>query len=97
MLTLSRATSVADLFGRTHFGSVNGVMAFGITLAQAEAPTAVALLYSTRFHYQVALGVLAVMAVAATLVYLAAERRVAHERKDPEAVDRVVSPSSEPV
>src|SRR5207248_10268941 len=51
MLTLAQVTAVADLYGSTYYGSINGVMAFWITLASAAAPTGVAVLYSNSFHY----------------------------------------------
>jgi len=74
VLTLARATGVADLFGSAHYGSLSGVMAFWITLARAAGPSAVALLYAAagrRYEWALLLMV-GVMAFAA-LAYLAAE------------------------
>jgi MFS family permease len=87
MLTLAQVASVADLYGSTHYGSVNGVMAFWITLAGAAAPTAIALLYSSIYHYELALGVMAAMTIVGTLAYFIAEREAARPQIDTGAAD----------
>ena len=79
MLTLTRATVVAELYGPAHYGAISGVMSFWITLARAAGPTAVALLYTATGGYGPAWVVLALVTGAATWANLAAEQRSAHE------------------
>lgn len=79
MVTLTRATVVAELYGAAHYGTINGIMSFWVTLARAAGPTAVALLYTAAGGYEPAWAVLAVVAGAGTWAYLAGEQRSAHE------------------
>jgi hypothetical protein len=46
MVTLARATTVAELYGPAHYGSISGLMSFWITVAPAAGPTVLALLYA---------------------------------------------------
>ena len=77
VLTLARATSVADLCGTALYGAISGLMSFWITLGRAAGPTAVALLYTSVFHYEPALGVMAALMAIGRLAYFAAERQAA--------------------
>jgi MFS family permease len=76
MLTLARATTVAELYGPAHYGSISGLMSFWITLARAAGPTLLALLYTAAGGQYTPAFVLSagVMALAA-LAYYDAERR----------------------
>jgi MFS family permease len=76
MLTLARATSVAELYGSAHYGSISGLMAFWTTLARASGPSLVALLYANGQRYEPALGVMAVVMGLAAAAYLGGERLV---------------------
>ena len=78
MLTLARATSIAELYGTVHYGSISGLMSCWATLARAAGPTAVALLYTAAGgRYDGALVFMAgVMAIAA-MAYFVAEQRSA--------------------
>src|SRR2546428_11405183 len=49
MATLARATTIAEIFGPRHYGSISGAMALGANGARAVAPFTASLL-------QVALG-----------------------------------------
>ncbi len=44
MLTLARATVVAEVFGRRHYGSISGAMALGANAARAIGPVSASLL-----------------------------------------------------
>jgi MFS family permease len=75
MVTLARATSVADLYGAAHYASIGGVMAFWITLARAGGPIAVPLLYTAAGrHYEPAFGLMAGVMGVAALAYASAEQ-----------------------
>jgi predicted MFS family arabinose efflux permease len=77
ILTLARATSVAELYGPAHYGAISGVMSFWITLARAAGPTGVALIYTAAGQYAPAWWLLAALSVAAGAAYVAAERQPA--------------------
>jgi MFS family permease len=75
MVTLARATSVAELYGSAHYGSISGVMAFWITLARAGGPIGVALLYTAAGRrYEPAFGLMAGVMGVAALAYFGAEQ-----------------------
>ncbi len=74
VLTLTRATAVADLFGAERYGSLSGLMAFWITLARAGAPTVVAVLFTqSGGRYAPAWALLAGTMVLAAMAYAGAE------------------------
>lgn len=89
MVTLARATTVAELYGAAHYGAISGVMSFWITLARAAGPTIVALLYTAAGRYEPAWLVLAGVVGVATWAYLAAEQHSAREQA--EAVEHVAA------
>ena len=66
-ITLMRATLVADRYGRAHFAAVSGIPAAAQMAARAVAPVGAGLLVSWRGGYAPMLGVLAGIALAATL------------------------------
>ena len=67
MLTLARATTVAELYSSAHYGSISGLVAFWITLPRASGPSAVALVYTAagQRYEPVLVWMAAVMMVAA--------------------------------
>jgi MFS family permease len=81
LLTLARATSVAELYGSAHYGRISGLMAFWITLARASGPSALALLYTqSARQYEPALALMAGAMGVAALAYLGAEHFAARRR-----------------
>jgi MFS family permease len=75
MLTLARATTVAELYGSGSYGSISGLMAFWITLARAGGPSAVALLYAAAGQrYELALVAMAAVMGIAAVAYVTGER-----------------------
>jgi MFS family permease len=50
-LTLVRPAFVADLYNRTHYASIAGVVAFATTLAQAAAPVGAGAAYDAVGGY----------------------------------------------
>jgi predicted MFS family arabinose efflux permease len=75
MLTLARATVVADVWGRRHYGSIAGAMAVPANLARALGPVGAALLYAGLGSYVRVFWLLTASLVAAGLIVLATERR----------------------
>jgi MFS family permease len=76
MLTLARATTVAERFGSANYGSINGLMAFWVTIARAAGPSAAALGYAiANNHYELAFATMAGVMVIAAFAYLSGDRR----------------------
>lgn len=68
LLTLARATEVADRFGVERYGRISGALAFGTTLARAAGPITAAALLPTLGGYGGVLLLLALLiALAAAL------------------------------
>lgn len=68
LLTLARATEVADRFGVERYGRISGALAFGTTLARAAGPITAAALLPTLGGYGGVLLLLAILiALAAAL------------------------------
>ena len=67
MTTLMRASIVADLYGRTHYGSIAGVLALCSTGARAVAPVTVGLLYEAWRGYSPILVLLAALSLIAVV------------------------------
>lgn len=59
MSTLARALTVSDIFGRRHYGSISGAMAFAANGARALAPIGASLLYLGLGGYERLFGLLA--------------------------------------
>lgn len=75
MLTLARATAVAELYGSAHYGRISGLMAFWITLARAGGPSAVAWFYAAAGQrYELALVTMAAAMGVAAAAYLGGDR-----------------------
>ena len=67
MATLVRASIVAELWGRTHYGAIAGALSVASTLARAVAPLSIGLAYLALGGYRPILFGLAVMAALAVL------------------------------
>jgi hypothetical protein len=65
-MTLVRPALVAELYGRTHYASIAGVLAFAATLAQAAAPVGAGVAFDAFGGYeQILWGLVAISALAA--------------------------------
>ncbi|MFL5496684.1 MAG: MFS transporter [Gemmatimonadales bacterium] len=78
-ITPARAALVAERFGPAHYGKIAGVLAFAVSLARSGAPVGASWLYDlgggrTR-GYDLVIGVLAILCLAAGLAVLASRER----------------------
>jgi len=65
-MTLVRPAFVAELYGRAHYASIAGVLAFAATLAQAFAPVGAGVAFDALGRYEPILwGLVCVSAAAA--------------------------------
>ena len=62
-----RASIVAELWGRTHYGAIAGALSVASTLARAVAPLSIGLAYLALGGYRPILFGLAVMSALAVL------------------------------
>jgi MFS family permease len=69
----ARAALVAEFYGITHYGAINGVMTLVQTVARAGAPVAMGLLYTWTGGYTAVFWVLIVSAATAVAAVLAAQ------------------------
>ena len=69
-LTLVRPAFVAELYGRTNYASIAGVLAFVVTLAQASAPVGAGAAYDAVGGYQPILWALVVVSAVASACLL---------------------------
>ena len=69
-LTLVRPAFVADLYGRTNYASIAGVLAFVVTLAQAAAPVGAGAAFDVLGGYQPIIWALVVISAAASICVL---------------------------
>jgi predicted MFS family arabinose efflux permease len=67
VMTIVRATIPAELFGRAHYGAVNGSLAAFVIVARASGPLAASLLWTAWGNYD---GVVLVLAGTASLAVL---------------------------
>ncbi len=77
MLTLARATVIADVWGQRHYGSIAGAMAMPANLARALGPVGAALLYAWLGSYARLFWGLTALLSAAGLIVLVTEHRFA--------------------
>jgi len=75
MATLARATTIAEIFGPRHYGSISGAIALGANGARAVAPFTAALLQVTLGGYEPVFWLLAGALVVAGIGLLAAPAR----------------------
>ena len=73
MSTLARATTVSDIFGRRHYGTISGAMALGANGARALGPIGASLLYVGLGGYERLFAALAVALAVASLAVLMAD------------------------
>jgi len=76
MATLARATTIAEIFGPRHYGSISGAIALGANGARAVAPFGASLLQVALGGYEPVFWLLAGALVVAGLGLLAAPTRV---------------------
>ncbi len=75
MATLARATTVAEIFGARHYGSISGAMALGANGARAVGPVGASLLQAGLGGYEAMFWTLtATLALAALGVMLTGMR-----------------------
>jgi MFS family permease len=67
MATLVRASIVAELWGRTHYGAIAGALSVASTLARAVAPLSIGLAYLAWGGYRPILVGLAILSALAVL------------------------------
>jgi hypothetical protein len=72
MSTLSRATSLAKIFGARHYGAISGAVALGANGARAVGPVGASLLLLGFGDYPSVFWVLAATLVLASLAVLIA-------------------------
>jgi MFS family permease len=66
-ITPARAALVAELYGPAHYGSINGVLALGITIGRSIAPVSAGVLFSAFHSYQPVLWILVTISAIATI------------------------------
>lgn len=76
MATLARATTVAEIFGPAHYGSISGAMALGTNGARAVAPVGASVLMLWLGGYERLFAVLGLALLGAGLGVLLARGRV---------------------
>ena len=64
-MTLVRPALVADLYGRAHYASIAGVLAFSVTIAQAAAPLGAGAAYDALGRYDPILWMLVLVSALA--------------------------------
>jgi MFS family permease len=69
-MTPARAALVADLFGPTHYGKINGVLALFVTGSRALAPVTAGVVYDVAGGYEPVFWGLAVASAVATAAVL---------------------------
>jgi MFS family permease len=75
MSTLARATTIAELFGARHYGTISGAIALGANGARAVAPVGAAALQVALGGYEPVFAALALGLVAAFVAVLVTGRR----------------------
>lgn len=74
VVTLMRAGLVAQFYGRTNFGAINGSLAFILNAARALAPVAAGLAYAALGGYQPVFWCLAAISLLAALAMIGVSR-----------------------
>lgn len=74
-ITPARAALVAEYYGPTHFGAINGVLAFALSTARGLAPIGAGVVTEWTGSYQAAFGGLAAFAAVAAIAALLADHR----------------------
>src|SRR5207245_3067931 len=79
MATLARATTVAEIFGARHYGSISGAMAFGANGARAVGPVGASLLQQALGSYEAMFWALTATLVLAALGVMITGMHGAHD------------------
>jgi MFS family permease len=79
MATLARASTVSEIFGRRHYGSISGAIALGANGARALAPIGASMLYLALGGYERLFWLLAAGLLLAGAAVLATKTRAAAE------------------
>ena len=74
VMTIVRGTIPVELYGRAHYGSVNGAMAAPVFIAKAFGPVAAALVWSLSGGYDGVVITLAAIGASSLLFFLLAMR-----------------------
>jgi MFS family permease len=69
VVTIVRATLPAELFGREHYGALNGALAAPVILTRAAGPLLASLVWSTSAGYDPVVGMLAAAGVIAVVAF----------------------------
>jgi MFS family permease len=80
VMTIVRGTIPAELYGRTHYGAINGAMALPVLVSKALGPLAASLLLVTVGGYNGVIATLAVTAASSVFFFLLATRARAGTR-----------------
>lgn len=80
VLTLARAASVADFYGVSAYGRINGVLSFCATLARAAGPAILAFLYTSAGQYEVPFEILMAVTGLSAFAYYFAEHCLEQEQ-----------------
>jgi MFS family permease len=75
--TLARPALLAEYYGSTHYGSINGVLVLFLAGAQALAPVGAGLLYAVFSHYEPVVWILIVILFAAAVAVIQADTSTA--------------------
>ena len=73
-MTLMRAGLVAEFYGRTHYGSINGTLAFFLTGARSLAPVGAGIAYVVAGDYRPILWAMAGCSLLAALAMIQVDR-----------------------
>ncbi len=77
-ITPTRAALVADYYGSSHYGSINGAGAFILNGARALAPVSAGIVFALTGGYTAIFWGLGALSAVATLTMLSTERQAAH-------------------
>jgi MFS family permease len=75
VMTIVRGTVPIELYGRQHYGSINGAMAAPVLIAKAAGPLVAAVTWSLTQDYDRVVLTLAILAVSSLLFFALAVRR----------------------
>jgi MFS family permease len=78
MITIVKATAMAQYVSRERAASLNGVLGFPTAIARAAAPSVLAALWTTTGNYTMGLSLLCAMGAVAVIAFWIAQRRALH-------------------
>jgi hypothetical protein len=74
VMTIVRAVTPAELFGRESYGAINGALSAPVIVSRAAAPIAASVLWSASGSYRAVLWVLVALGLVAMVGYALAVR-----------------------